>query len=166
MISHESRFAYFERVLPILRKSLDNPTIVNNKQTLYEFTWMLNNILRLEREHQFIESDNIKETITNNLFYPIITAIDRDPSFLEIETINFLGVSGKKEAVTVLFTKITALIDQSTDQHTQIDHIGRALRELYPTHHKIINKQIRDLIRSDSIVLRKIGNLLRSYVPI
>ena len=82
------------------------------------------------------------------------------PSWSDI--VGFLGESGKKEAVEVLFGLIHKFRHGMNLE--QIESLAKALFDLYPKHHLIINKNLDDLIAVDDVDLRKIGKKIREMI--
>jgi len=106
ILSQKKRVASLSAVLSTLEESLENPKIVDNPKTFEELTFALGNMLSFEQTHNLTDSGRYIERMTNNILRKIVEIVDGKTEFPANYAVHFLALSGRKEAVGVLFRKM------------------------------------------------------------
>jgi len=158
----KKRIAHQPDVLHAFEECLGNSKIVANPEIFQELTLALGSILRLEREIKNQESDKIIERITDEILGKVINIVKRKSEFPEEYTIEFLAECNKEESVTILFWLTQKFKHQISIN--QVETVGRALKKLYPKHHRIINQGIGTLNQSGDEKLSEFAKKISDIV--
>ncbi len=162
IISSRRRIATILKVLQSLEESLVNPKITGNCKNFEEYMGILKNVLQLEYQHHFPETENIIQEITGEMLLKIIEILKGKPDYPNREALNFLAISKKKIAIETLFELAIRFKNELGKDTSKLEYLGTVLAIMHPENLIFIDKKIDDLIRNPD--LNRVGRKLKGIL--
>jgi hypothetical protein len=165
ILSQGKRIAHLPGVIFAFEKCTKNPHIIKNNEIFEEMMRTLQNILSFEQENISPDSNKIIDEILSDTFQQTIRIINQTPHFPGHYSLGFLGKSGKREAVDLIFQKILAYPSELESRELK-DILFYSLGRdgLYQSQHKTINKCLDELLLSGDKRLIEISTKIRERI--
>lgn len=163
LLSWKKRVAHYPEVRSVIKERLEDPKVMCNPEIFKELVYTLAIVVDFEQRNKSPDSRELIEELVDDNFTLIATVIDSNPKFLGYRTLFFLGRSGKKEAVEIVFKLMKNNPEKAL---REIENLGFALgkQNLYEKHQLLIDDQIDDLMRSHKEIFNKVAKKLDEII--
>lgn len=145
------KITHHPEVLNCLETCLDNPLVIENIETFRLLIEILRYIIHFEEKQKQSNSEAIQK-IKNEISMKLISILEnRPPDHYLLYSLPLLSLSGREEAVHLIFKKINS--NPSKSMETVVDSFfyeyARALTNLYAEHSFLVDDFLDSLIEAE-----------------
>jgi len=163
LLSWKERVAHYPEVRLGIRELLEDSKAILNPEIFKELVYTLSIVVDFEQRNKSPDSRELVKELIDDNFSAIASVIESKPEILSRQTLFFLGRSGKKEAVEIIFKWMKNNPEKAL---REIENLGFALgkQNLYEKHQLLIDDKIDDLMRSHKEILQKVAKQLDEII--